>query len=144
MAAMLLNVWGAAGCERLQEYFGTQTVLFVPVEGDSGPRGLLVALLSATDGGSLMGCVLTHAATAARASLTPGSRRHEGELVAGRDYEVVAAPLQSGPEVLAGLAAAGRDVVFVLAGAPDHADAVTVLAAVRGVFPTAKRCLTLN
>ena len=62
----------------------------------------------------------------------------------GRDYEIVTAPLPSGPEVLAGLAAAGRDVVFVLAGAPDHADAVTVLAGVRKVFPTAKRCLTLN
>ena len=49
----------------------------------------------------------------------------------GRDYEIVAAPLPSGPEVLAGLAAAGREVVFVLAGAPDHADAVTVLAGVR-------------
>lgn len=85
MEAVLLNVWGTAGCERLQQYFGTQTVLFTPVEGDSGPRGLLVALLSATDGGSLMGCVLTHAATAARACLTPGVRRHEGELVAGRE-----------------------------------------------------------
>ena len=62
----------------------------------------------------------------------------------GRDYEIVTAPLRSGPEKLAGLAAAGRDVVFVLAGAPDHADAVTVLAGVRKVFPTAKRCLTLN
>ena len=62
----------------------------------------------------------------------------------GRDYEIVTAPLPSGPEVLAGLAAAGRDVVFVLAGAPDHADAVTVLAGVRRMFPTATRCLTLN
>ena len=62
----------------------------------------------------------------------------------GRDYEIVTAPLPSGPEVLAGLAAARRDVVFVLAGAPDHADAVTVLAGVRRMFPTAKRCLTLN
>jgi hypothetical protein len=85
MEAMLANVWGSAGVERLQQYFGTQTVLFAPVEGDSGPRGLLVALLSATDGGSLMPCVLTHAATAARACLAPGGRRHEGEMVAGRE-----------------------------------------------------------
>ena len=62
----------------------------------------------------------------------------------GRDYEIVTAPLPSGPEKLAGLAAAGRAVVFVLAGAPDHADAVTVLAGVRRMFPTAKRCLTLD
>ena len=62
----------------------------------------------------------------------------------GRDYEIVTAPLPSGPRVLASLAAAGRDVVFVLAGASDHADAVRVLAGVRGMFPTAKRCVTLN
>ena len=62
----------------------------------------------------------------------------------GRDYEIVTAPLPSGPRVLASLVAASRDVVFVLAGAPDHADAVRVLAGVRGMFPTAKRCVTLN
>ena len=53
----------------------------------------------------------------------------------GRDYEIVTEPLPSAPGVLTGLAAAGRDVVFVLAGAPDHADAVTVLAGVRRGVP---------
>ncbi|HET6715048.1 MAG TPA: FAD-dependent oxidoreductase [Actinomycetota bacterium] len=60
----------------------------------------------------------------------------------GSDYEVIVGSIDEAGSTLRRLV--GSEVVLVIAGAPDHARALDVLAESRARFQLAKRCLTLN
>lgn len=65
LADLLGEAWGPERCAGVERQLATSTVLCVPIQGSNGPCGALIALFPSVERATLVGGILTHAATAA-------------------------------------------------------------------------------